>query len=95
VNVLRDHRGRLAAALAAVALLAAMAPSMALAGGRGAIVVQGIQHEYGSCGNGEGYLMTGSVDGCWWVDTFEVKATGQGTMLAHGREHFTGWLGTL
>ena len=40
--------------------------------------------------------MTGSLDGCWWVDTFEVKPMPvQGTMLAHGTEHFTAGSATL
>ena len=96
MRLLRNRRGRLATALTTVALVAALAPSMALAGGGGATIVRGIQHEYGSCGvNGDGYLMTGSLEGCWWVDTFEVKPMpAQGTMLAHGVEHFTGWLGS-
>jgi hypothetical protein len=96
VRHLKARHGRHAALIATtLALVAALAPSIALAGG-GAIVVGGIQHEYGSCGeNSDGYLMTGSLDGCWWVDTFEVKPMpAAGTMLAHGTEHFTGWLGS-
>ena len=96
MRLLKNRRGRLAVACTAVALVAALAPSLALAGGRGATVVRGVQHEFGSCGeNDDGYLMTGSLDGCWWVDTFDVKPMpAQGTMLAHGTEHFTGWIGT-
>jgi hypothetical protein len=90
------HRRQAAVIATTIALVAAFAPSIALAGGRGATIVRGIQHEYGSCGlSNDGYLMTGSLDGCWWVDTFEVKPMPvQGTMLAHGTEHFTGWLGS-
>ena len=83
-----------AAAIVVVAgLLAAIVPGAALARGGGATVVRGIQHEYGSCGNADGYLMDGSLVGCWWVDTFDVKPLPvQGTMLATGTEHFIGCL---
>lgn len=80
-----------------VAMVAALAPSIALAGGRGATIVRGIQNEYGSCGpNGDGYLMEGSLTGCWWVLTFDVKPMPvQGTVLATGVEHFEGCLGNV
>ncbi|MBI3745117.1 MAG: hypothetical protein HY264_01055 [Chloroflexi bacterium] len=77
-------------------MLAILVPASALAGGQGATVVRGIQHEYGSCGDADGYAMDGALVGCWWVDTFEVKPMpAQGTMLATGREHFVGCLGTV
>jgi hypothetical protein len=84
------------ATIIATVLLAAVVPGTVGAAGQGATVVRGIQHEFGSCGNGDGYLMEGALDGCWWVDTFEVKPMpAQGTMLAHGNEHFTGCLGQV
>jgi hypothetical protein len=90
------RRTRRAIALATVALLAVVVPGTALAAGGGATVVRGIQHEFGSCqlDGVDGYLMEGSLSGCWIVDTFEVKPMpAQGTMLAHGTEHFEGYLG--
>jgi len=86
---------RAAAVVLAAGMLAAV-PLTASAAGGGAIVVRGVQLEFGSCGNGEGYAMTGSLNGCWWVDTFDVKPhPDQATMLATGREHFVGCLGTV
>jgi hypothetical protein len=93
---MRARRTRRAVAILAVGLLAAVVPSSALAAGSGATVVRGIQHEFGSCqvDGVDGYLMDGSLTGCWIIDTFEVKPMpAQGTMLAHGTEHFVGYLG--
>ena len=90
------RRTRQALAVLAVGLLAVVVPGTALAAGGGATVVRGIQHEFGSCqiDGVDGYLMDGSLTGCWIVDTFEVKPMPvQGTMLAHGTEHFVGYLG--
>ena len=93
---MRARRTRRVVAILAVGLLAAVVPGTALAAGSGATVVRGIQHEFGSCRieGVDGYLMDGSLTGCWIVDTFEVKPMPvQGTMLAHGTEHFEGYLG--
>jgi hypothetical protein len=93
---MRTRRTWRAIALATVGLLAVAVPGSALAAGGGATVVRGIQHEFGSCriDGVDGYLMEGSLSGCWIVDTFEVKPMPtQGTMLAHGTEHFEGYLG--
>ena len=81
----------------AAALLAAIVPASAVAAGHGATIVRGIQHEFGSCGtNNDGYAMEGALVGCWWVDTFDVKPhPAQAGMLAHGKEHFIGCLGTV
>ena len=49
---MRTSRTRRAVAILAVGLLAAVVPGTALAAGSGATVVRGIQHEFGSCGNG-------------------------------------------
>ena len=83
--------------IVAVGLIAAMIPGSAAASGSGATIARGIQHEYGSCGvNHDGYAMSGSLEGCWWVDTFDLKPTAaQGTMLATGTEHFDGCLGEV
>ena len=84
------------AIIVAAGLLAAIIPATALAGGGGATVVRGVQGEYGSCGNDDAYVMHGSLEGCWWVDTFDVKPMPvQGTMLATGKEHFIGCLGSV
>jgi hypothetical protein len=93
---LSARRPRLAATIVAVGLLAVVVPGTALGAGGGATVVRGIQHEFGSCQieGVDGYLMDGSLTGCWIIDTFEVKPMPvQGTMLAHGTEHFVGYLG--
>ncbi len=80
---------------AGVLLVALVAPTVSGAGG-GATVVRGVQHEYGSCGNADGYLMEGSLVGCWWVDTFDVKPhPAKAGMLATGTEHFDGCLGAV
>ena len=94
---MRNHhlaRGRRAAAAIVVAVgLLAVSTGTVAAGGRGATVIRGIQHEYGSCGNDDGYLMEGSLTGCWWVLTFDVKPLpGTATILARGVEHFDGYL---
>ena len=76
-------------------LVALLAPTVVAAGG-GTTVVRGVQHEYGSCGNADGYLMEGSLVGCWWVDTFIVKPhPAKAGMLATGTEHFDGCLGAV
>jgi hypothetical protein len=67
----RRHHTYATAFVAAVVLAAAIA-SPTGAGGKGAIVVRGVQHEPGSCDTGNGYLMTGPLDGCWWIDPFDV-----------------------
>ena len=93
---MRAQGTRRAVAFLAVGLLAAVFPGSALAAGSGATVVRGIQHEFGSCqiDGVDGYLMDGTLTGCWIIDTFEVKPMPtQGTMLAHGTEHFEGYLG--
>jgi len=86
---------RRAVAVLAVGLLAAVVPASAQAAGGGATIVRGIQHEFGSCQieGVDGYLMDGALEGCWIIDTFVVKEKSGGTMLAHGTEHFVGWLG--
>ncbi|MEA2577832.1 MAG: hypothetical protein QOD78_1420 [Chloroflexota bacterium] len=93
----RASVGRRAAAIIVAALMVAtIVPGTASAAGPGATVVRGVQHEYGSCGNGDGYLMDGALVGCWWVDTFVVEPLpAQATMLARGTEHFTGCLGSV
>ena len=101
----RPGRG-LGGMLLAAFLLAAALPTTAAAAGNGAIVVRGIQHEYGSCEkNGElGYLMTPApgqtspaLQGCWFVETFFVdpKFDGMAHFMAVGVERFEGWLGDV
>ena len=83
---------------AIVVLMAAFAMAVTIpltvsAGGTGSTIVQGIQHAYGSCGDGTGYLMTGDLEGCWWVDT-AIEGPSRGTVLVRGTEHFTGRIGS-
>lgn len=83
---------------AGVVLMAAFAlattiPVTVSAAGQGSTIVRGIQHAYGTCGDGTGYLMTGDLEGCWWIDTVDVGPS-RGTFLATGTEHFTGWIGS-
>lgn len=97
-----DHRrtgrmiGRRASiAIAAAMLLASAVPAAALAGGNGATIVRGIQQAAGTCDDG-GYAMTGSLVGCWWIDTFETKSDpDKSNYLARGTEHFTGCLDSV
>ncbi len=90
---LRLRRSVMMAIAAGAVVAASAAPITVQADGRGATIVRGIQHEYGTCGDGTGYLMTGDLQGCWWIDTMDVKPT-RGTFLATGSEHFTGWIGS-
>jgi hypothetical protein len=80
--------------MVAATLLAAALAGSALAGGKGATIVRGIQLAAGSCENG-GYAMTGALEGCWWIDTFETTSDPvKSHYVATGTEHFTGWLGS-
>jgi len=84
----------LAVALAAALLLVTALAASAAAAGRGATTVRGTQLAAGTCANG-GYAMTGSFEGCWWIDTFETKSDpDKAHYVATGTEHFTGWLGS-
>ena len=77
------------------ALLVASAVPASAAASRGATTVRGTQHAAGSCESG-GYAMTGSLVGCWWIDTFESKSDpSKAHYLATGTEHFTGCLGPI
>jgi hypothetical protein len=91
----KDHlRARILAVSAALLLLAAVVVPASAAGG--ATIVQGTQLAYGSCGAGTGYAMTGSLDGCWWIDTFESSTDpSKHNYRATGQEHFQGCLGTV
>jgi hypothetical protein len=90
----RTPRRRTAIAAAAALLLVVALAAPVAAAGNGAIVVRGIQHEYGSCtDNGDaGYLMTGDLEGCWVVETFDVKSQfdGKAHFMATGVERFVG-----
>ena len=86
----------LAAALSLLAtmLLATVAPALASAAGNGTTVVRGTQLAAGTCADG-GYRMTGSLDGCWWIDTFESNSDpSKSNFVMRGTEHFTGCLGS-
>ena len=95
---MRARRTRRAVAILAVGLLAAVVPGTALAAGSGATVVRGIQHEFGSCQIEQrrrlpdGRLARPAAG----RRHFEVKPMPvQGTMLAHGTEHFEGCLAAV
>lgn len=95
LGALSRPRGRRALIPVILALLAAMLTTGAVAAGSGTTIVRGIQHEAGSCEDG-GYLMTGDLEGCWWVDTFETRSDPDKSMfLAWGNEHFTGCMGSV
>lgn len=90
----RPGRARRMGVLLVAAFVLATTVPVTVSAGKGATIVRGVQHEYGSCGNGTGYLMTGDLEGCWWIDTFNVKPMPvQGTLLARGTETFIGTLG--
>src|SRR5262245_3177088 len=93
----RTHRRgrRLAWPVLAAAVLALALPLSASAAGKGALVVTGIQEQYGSCvmaGYGDGYKMDGNLDGCWVIMTFDTP--GQDGSKSHlrgvGTERFEG-----
>ena len=91
---------RLAVALGTALALVALGAGAVSAGGSGALIVRGTQLAYGTCDDPDtgapGYLMTdGSLDGCWVIDTFDVRPVfaGKHNYVATGTEHFTGWIG--
>lgn len=82
-----------------VSLLAVLIGSMlstgAVAANNGTTVVRGVQLAAGTCADG-GYAMTGDLEGCWWVDTFESKSDpNKSNFRLTGEEHFEGCLGTI
>jgi len=88
----RRALGRL---LVAAMLMAAVIPASASAAGSGATIVRGVQLAAGTCENG-GYAMTGALQGCWWIDTFETRSDPtKSHYRATGTEHFTGCLGAV
>jgi len=93
---MRSIRPRRRAAIMFIAALLVLAaiPAVARATDRGATTVRGTQLAAGTCADG-GYAMTGSLTGCWWIDSFESKSDpDRATFVATGTEHFTGCLGT-
>lgn len=86
---------RLGVILGAAMVIALAVPATASAAGSGATTVRGTQLAAGSCEDG-GYAMTGSLEGCWWIDTFETKSDpDKSHYVATGTEHFTGCLGSV
>lgn len=84
---------------AVLPLLAALIVSLLASGvvtaGNGATIVRGVQKEFGSCG-GDGYAMTGSLVGCWWITKFESKTdSSKSNFRATGEELFDGCLGSI
>lgn len=100
MTIERPARHRPSGRLAVLPLLAALFGSLlstgAVTAGNGTTIIRGVQLEYGSCGDGTGYQMTGSLVGCWWIDTFESKTDpARSNFRATGTEHFVGCLGTI
>ncbi len=82
-------------ALVVAGLVAAALPGTAVGAGRGATTVRGVQLAAGTCPDG-GYRMTGSLDGCWWIETFEsATSADHSNFRATGTERFEGWLGDV
>lgn len=91
------HRrlGRRAALVPLVALIGSLLASGTVLAGNGATIARGIQNAAGSCG-GTGYERTGSLQGCWWIDTFQTTSDpDKSHFRATGTEHFTGCLGSI
>ncbi len=89
---IQDRRlGRLLGALAIGTLLSSAAIGTASAAAS-ATIVRGVQLAAGTCENG-GYAMTGALEGCWWIDTFNTTSDPtKSHYRATGTEHFTGCL---
>lgn len=78
-----------------MALIGSLLSAGSTAAANGTTIVRGDQLAAGSCEDG-GYAMTGSLVGCWWIDTFESKTDpGKSTFRATGTEHFTGCMGSV
>ncbi len=87
--------GRRASIPLLVALVGSALSAGAVAARNGTTTIDGVQHAAGTCDNG-GYRMTGSLVGCWYVDTFESKSDpDKSTFRATGTEHFDGCLGDV
>jgi hypothetical protein len=90
----RQRPGRLAVLPLLVALIGSLLAVGAVAADNGATIARGVQLAAGTCADG-GYQMTGSLAGCWWIDTFETKSDpDKSNFRASGTEHFTGCLGS-
>lgn len=99
MNIDRPARHRRVGRRTALPLLVALIGSLlsvgAVTAGSGASIVRGDQLAAGTCADG-GYAMTGSLVGCWWIDTFESKSDpDKSTFRATGTEHFIGCLGSV
>ena len=84
------HRrfGRLAAVPLLIALVGTLLSTGVVAAAGGTTIVRGVQQAAGTCG-GDGYLMTGSLTGCWWIVTFESTTDpDHANFRATGTEHF-------
>ena len=76
-------------------IISSMLPTGAAAATNGTTVVRGVQLAAGTCPNG-GYAMTGDLEGCWWIDTFESKSDPtKSNFRLTGSEHFDGCLGSI
>src|SRR5262245_31955192 len=85
--------------LAAGGVAVAFAASPAVASGAGSTHVDGLLEldESGACpadlNAAATYVVSGSLEGCWYVDTFNVDhANNAGGFVATGTEHFDGCL---
>jgi len=95
--MVRRFTKRLGIAVSVTAVVLSLGAGAAFAGevnGNGTTIVRGVQLAAGTC-EVTGYKMTGSLVGCWVIDTFETKSDpAKATLLATGTEHFTGCLGS-
>jgi hypothetical protein len=90
----RRRHGRRAVLPLVVALIGSLLAAGAVAADNGTTIVRGVQLASGTCADG-GYQMTGSLTGCWWIDTFETKSDpDKSNFRATGTEHFTCCLGS-
>ena len=90
----RRRLGRRAALPLLVALVGSLLTAGAVAASNGTTIVRGVQLAAGSCEDG-GYAMTGSLVGCWWIDSFETKSDPEkSNFRLTGTEHFTGCIGS-
>ena len=97
--MIRARKGRrslqVAAAFAVVVagLIVAALPGTAAATSHGATAIRGVQLAAGTCPDG-GYAMTGSLEGCWWIETFDSTTDpAHHNFRATGTERFEGWFG--
>jgi len=94
-HISRPRAVTLAFAVVAGSLLVA-APA-AVSAGSGATITRGTQEAFGTCSDPvllDGYRMTGALEGCWWILTFDPGKSDpdKSHYRATGTERFDGCL---